>query len=416
VSDPADPSPGEQRQPYQDHPLAGPVLNIGRALLNVGSPAHRLEAAMQVMAERLGIKAEFFSTPTALIASLGDGSRQQTFMARAEPGQVNLAKLADLTDVMERLASGTLEPAAANQRVHEIERAPERYRGLIRYFAFLLAAAGISVLLGGGWRELILGALLGGVTGGLVMAFSRRVDVRHLVTPVAAFLVTLLGTLWCARDPATALMPAIIAGVIMLVPGLDLTIATRELASGHLVSGSARLAQTLIIFALLTFGLALGGMIGAWIGGAVELRVPSPRPNWLIAVGFGMAALGFTLQFQAYLRDWPFMLMSCLVAWSALLAGQELGAPILGAFIGGLAVGLAGNLFARATRRPGSIVHLPGLILLVPGSIGLRSLSALLGDDVLAGLETGMLAALVAVGLSTGMILAGVLVRPRNLL
>jgi uncharacterized membrane protein YjjP (DUF1212 family) len=267
MSGPADPSPGEQRQPYQDHPLAGPVLNIGRALLNVGSPAHRLEAGMQVMAERLGIKAEFFSTPTVLIASLGDGSRQQTFMARAEPGRASLAKLADLTDVMEQLASGALDPAAANQRVHEIERTPERYRGMIRYFAFLLVAAGISVLFGGGWREMILGGLLGGVTGGLVMAFSGRVDVRHLVTPVAAFLVTLLGT-----------------------------------------------------------------------------------------------------------------------------------------------------LFARATRRPGSIVHLPGLILLVPGSIGLRSLSALLGDDVLAGLETGMLAALVAVGLSTGMILAGVLVRPRNLL
>ncbi len=416
MSSPSRHSPAEH-QPYQDHALAGPVLNIGRALLNVGSPAHRLEVAMQVMAERLGLKAEFFSTPTVLIASLGDGMRQQTFIARAEPGQPNLGKLADLTDVMECLASGELDPAEADRRVHQIDRATARYPATIRFFAFVLVAAGVSVLIGGGWRELILGGALGGVTASLVLAFSNRLDLERLVTPVAAFLVTLLGTLWCSIDPATALMPAIIAGMITLLPGMDLTVATRELASGHLVSGSARLSQTAVIFALLTFGLVLGGAAGGWIVGPLALvGASSAQPAWLLGAGLGLAAIGFTLQFQAHLRDWPYMLISCLLAWSALMLGQALAAPVLSAFVGGLVVGLAGNLFARLTRRPGSIMHLPGLILLVPGSIGMRSLAALLGDDVLAGLQTGLLATLVAAGLATGMILAGVVIRPRNLL
>src|SRR5690554_7918805 len=72
--------------PYTANRYARLVLNLGRALLNVGSPAHRLESAMQIMAERLGLKSEFFSTPTALIVNLGDGEQQQTFLARAEPG------------------------------------------------------------------------------------------------------------------------------------------------------------------------------------------------------------------------------------------------------------------------------------------------------------------------------------------
>ena len=68
---------------------------------------------------------------------------------------------------------------------------------------------------------------------------------------------------------------------------------------------------------------------------------------------------------------------------------------------------------AIASGRPASIVQIPGLILLVPGSIGMRSLSALLGQDVISGLETGFLAVMVAVALATGMILASALVPPR---
>ena len=59
-------------------------------------------------------------------------------------------------------------------------------------------------------------------------------------------------------------------------------------------------------------------------------------------------------------------------------------------------------------------MHLPGLILLVPGSIGMRSLSALVGQDVISGIETGFLAIMIAVALATGLILASALVPPRT--
>jgi len=77
-------------------------------------------------------------------------------------------------------------------------------------------------------------------------------------------------------------------------------------------------------------------------------------------------------------------------------------------------VGMAGNLFVRFSGRPGSIMHLPGLILLVPGSIGLRSLATLLENDVISGIETAMLAAMIAVALTTGMIVSSVLLPPRK--
>jgi uncharacterized membrane protein YjjP (DUF1212 family) len=408
------PPSGENLQPYESSRYAALVLNLGRALLHVGSPAHRLESAMQIMADRLGLRAEFFSTPTSLIVSLGDGSKQQTFLARSDPGSANLSKLADLTDVMDELATGKIDPEQADERVRAIDSAPPRYGWALQMLGFVAIALGVAPLIGGGLRETLLAGALGVVTGLSVLWLRSHADRSRLITPITAALTSFLGTLWCGFDPQTALMPAVIGAMIALVPGMDMTTASRELATGHLVSGASRMAFAMMIFALLTFGLVMGGMAGQVLVGPVDLVTPSLRPDWLPPIAVLVAAFGLMLLTQAHKRDWIWILVACLVAWAAAVFGVWLEAPVIGAFIGALAVGLAGNIFVHFTGRPGSILHIPGLILLVPGSIGLRGLAALLGDDVISGIETAMLAGIIAVALTTGIILASVLVPPRN--
>lgn len=403
-------------QPYEASRYGSLVLNLGRALLHVGSPAHRLESAMQIMADRLGMQAEFFSTPTSLIVSLGDGHRQQTFLARSDPGSANLGKLAELTEVMEQLAEGTIDPETADERVRTIDRAPPLYGPWLQFSAFVLIAAGIAPLLGGGWRETLLAAPLGAIAGVTVLWMRRHIERSRLATPLVAALITFFGTLWCGLDPRTALMPAIIAAMLPLLPGMDMTTATRELATGHVVSGSSRLAFAIMIFALLTFGLVLGGMSAQKLVGPVDLITASTRPHWLPVIGVLLGSLGLMLLIQAARRDWFWILAACLIAWAGASIGSVIEAPVIGAFIGGLAVGLAGNLFVHWTGRPGSILHIPGLILLVPGSIGLRSLATLLTEDVVSGVETAMHAGIIAVALTTGMILASVLLPPKTTL
>jgi len=414
--DPSEEGTLGSEQPYVADRYGRLVLNLGRALLHVGSPAHRLESSMQVMADRLGLQAEFFSTPTSLIVSLGDGHRQQTFLARSDPGSANLGKLADLTAVMEDLADGRIDPETADERVRAIDAAPPLYGAWLQLLAFVLIAGGVTPLLGGGWRETLLAMPLGLLTGLIVVLMSRHSERSRLINPMAAAVATFLGTLWCAYDSHTALLPAILAAMIPLLPGMDLTTAARELSTGHLVSGSSRLAFAVTVFALLTFGLVLGGMGGNALVGEVELTDASFQPVWLPLTGVVVAAIGLMMLIQAHLRDWLAILGVTWLAWIGAGLGSWMAAPVVGAFIGGLSVGLAGNLYVRFTARPSSILHIPGLILLVPGSIGLRSLATLLNQDVVAGVETAILAGVIAVALTTGMILASVLIPPRNTL
>jgi len=406
----------DHSQPYASSPYGKLVLNLGRALLHVGSPAHRLESAMHIMAARLGLQAEFFSTPTALMVSLADGTQQQTYLARSEPGSANLSKLAELTEVMDGLADGRLDPEQANQRVCAIDTAPPRFGRAWQLAGFTAIACGVAPLIGGGWRETLAATALGTLTGLAVLWLGGHSERSRLINPVSAALITFLGTLWCGHDGQTALMPVIIASLIALVPGMDLTTACRELATGHLVSGSSRVASAIMIFALLTFGLVVGGMAGQALTGPVELVAASPAPHGLRPAGLLLAAFGLLILFQASRRDWIWMLLACLIAYSSATLGGLLQAPVIGAFFGALSVGLAGNLFVQFTGRPGSIMHLPGLILLVPGSIGLRSLAALLENEIIPGIETAMLAGMIAVALTTGLIVASVVLPPRTTL
>src|SRR5690606_308893 len=85
--------------PKSGDPTIDFLLELGRALHRFGAPAHRLEAALVGVANRLGVSAQIFSSPTMLMAAIGTPARQQTFMLRVEPGDVDLGKLARVNHI-----------------------------------------------------------------------------------------------------------------------------------------------------------------------------------------------------------------------------------------------------------------------------------------------------------------------------
>src|SRR5690625_1828081 len=134
------------------------------------------------------------------------------------------------------------------------------------------------------------------------------------------------GTLWCGYYTCTALMPSVLAAMIPLLPGMDLTTAARELSTGHVVSGSSRLAFTVTIFALLAFGLVLGGMGGQAVVGPVELVLPIETPLWLSTAGILAAAIGLMLLIQAPARDAFWILCVTMLAWAGAQFGEWINA------------------------------------------------------------------------------------------
>ena len=87
----------------------------------------------------------------------------------------------------------------------------------------------------------------------------------------------------------------------------------------------------------------------------------------------------------------------------------------LGTFAGALAVGLAGSAYERLKRRPAAVVSVPGILMLVPGSVGFRGLTSLIERQAVAGVETIFSMILTVVALVAGLLIAAAVIPERRM-
>ena len=408
-------APTTPTAPPADHGGEALLLELGRALHSYGTPAHRLEAALAGLARRLGVEAEFFSAPTAIFAQFG-GPGGVARLARVEPGEVNLEKQALLDEVAERVWHGTLDPAAALAAVRRIVAALPRYGPALSTACFGLASGAAARFFGGGLREIAASVVVGLAIGLLAVAAGRRPALGRVFETLAATLATALAVSanWLAFP--VSVYVTTLAGLIVLIPGLTLTVAINELATRNWVSGTARLVGAGAAFVQIGLGVTLGSQLTRVLPGWQPPPVPDQLPAWTVAVAVVGASLGFVVLFGARPGDAPWIVAAGAIAFWGARGGAELLGPQLGVAAGAFAVGAASNLYSRWANVPTAITLVPGIMLLVPGGLGFSSLSAMLDKNVVSGVETAFAALMVAVALVAGLLVANVLVPARKAL
>lgn len=392
------------------------VLNLGRALHTSGYSADRLEEALSLASDRLGLEGQFFSTPTSIMASFGPQDDQRTFMLRVSPGDSNLAKLARVDQVTRDVLTGRLTPAEGTAAIGKIESAPPDYGPVITTLAFGVVSGSAARFLGGGLTEIIVGTLAGLGIGCLALLAERHPGLARVFEPLAAFTGSVLVTLAAAAGAPVAVLVATLAAVIILIPGLTLTTAITELSTRHLASGTARLAGALVLLLGITFGIALGAKIVTLITGPVPRVDPVELPGWTLFLSLVTVALGFVVLLKAEVRDVGYIIVAGGLAYVGARVGGNLLGPELGAFGGALLTGVGSRFYSRYTNRPSQITLVPGLLLLVPGSIGLRSFTEMLEGEAISGVEGVFRVALIAVSLASGILIARLITPKRALL
>ncbi len=406
----SDPAPTD----LQRDPRIRFLLEFGRALQLYGAAAHRLEEALESCCLHLGVEGQFFATPTSVFCAFGSLDDQRVRLLRVNAGEVDLGKLTELYELWGRIAAGRLTPADAAARVRGIVASRRTTPPLLVLACSAAASGSAACFFGGGAFDLLLAVLLGLGVGVLTLGQARFVRLRRVAGPAAAFLaaaaVTVLGVRHGFGRDLT-----IIASLILLVPGFTLTIAISELAHGHLAAGTARLMGAIMVFLSLTVGVALGVRVGIELAGA-PLPQPPPLvlPWWATAAALLVASLCYVVLFHARARDIGWIVATCALSFYGARFGSHALGPDMGVFLGAFLVGAVSNALARGRGTPSAVTALPGIIVLVPGSLGLRSLASLLEGQTLVGVNTAFAVFMVACALVTGLLLANFLVPTRR--
>ena len=386
------------------------LLALGRGLHQAGLSTDALEEVLHDVAVASGVALQVNVLPTSLILAVGSGFAQRVQILRLEPGNVHLRKLALLENVVDALRRGARAPGDALADVMRIDTALQPDPPVTTVLAYLLLAVGTALLLGGFASDIAASAVVGIAIGAIAAVSQRSRRANRVFEISAAFVATVIIALWERFLGSLSLYVVLIAGIVPLLPGYSLTTAFSELANRNWVSGTARLGGVFVTL----LSLACGFVLGSEVGGSTIMTSATIGASTVTAastIGAGvLMALGIVLLLHARLRDVGWIVISALATIALSRTFPPLGITQAAPFVTAFAVGLGTNLAARYLRIPRSVVLVPALLVLVPGSVSYESLLSVFqsdSTDAVSLLVRALLAAiLIVAGFLTSQLLA----------
>ena len=396
------------------------VVELAEHLHGYGTTAQRLEGAIESVSKRLGLACEPWVNPTGMILSFSDptmpaGSTDTTRVIRVALGDTDLYKLCEADRIAERVMAGELDVAAGRAALRALAHPPSRRWRAMQVFGFGLASAAVAGLLRLPWLDIGSAGIIGLLLGLLELAAQSRPRLQEASDAVAGLVAGSVAILVASLVGPLNLNTVIIASLIVLLPGMALTNAMNELTSRHLVSGTARFAGAMTTILKLTIGTAIALSLAQLAGLEPIVRALRPQPEWVVWCALALGAYAFAVLFRAHRRDYPLVMAAAAAGYLISRFGGEAFGASAGVFLAALAMTAGGNLYARWSNRPGALVRLPGIIMLVPGSTALRGVISLVqAQDIGAGQDAAMAALNTLMALLAGLMFGNLLMPARR--
>lgn len=226
----------------------------GRILLENGAEIYRTEQTIQHICSAYGMKGcECFAMPTALIISvIGRGGEAHTMVRRIKARRVDLNKV-DAVNTFSRSLNMDSPTDEVRRRLRYIDRLGP-YPQWVRLLASAVGAGAFSVMFGGNFANLAGGMLAGAAACLAGMGLERLEAGEFLANMMGGAVCTLCGWAATALGISADWWVVTLSTLMLLVPGMLITNALRNIAAGDLVSGGSNGAEALSIAAALSGG------------------------------------------------------------------------------------------------------------------------------------------------------------------
>lgn len=398
------PEPGNEENPValaeeSSSPAAIPAVDtaalleflyrLGQAYLACGEQTAKVELQLRRIATAYGMrKARVVAFPTAIFISLHDHNGERVTMAECETRSLRLDQMADVYSLGAAAQSGKQDLKDGLERLAAIRRQKPRFGNAGFVAGHTILTVGLAMVLMPTAANLAAAGVLGLIVallklsnrGGSVMAIPLPVIAATTVSALV-FLAIRYGL---PVDPVHAIVPPLVT----FLPGVMLTLGMVELAYGDMVSGSSRLTTGFVHLVLLALGLGIGAAVTGYTPQDLLMSaspyVNLPVVGWAGVLVFG---LGVYLHFSAPRNSLHWLILVLLAAFGAQrLSTIFIDSEISGFFGTLVATPMAYLIQLRFKGPPAAVTFLPSFWLLVPGALGLLSVTRMMSDGG-AGLD-----------------------------
>ena len=387
---------------------------VGDAMIDAGYSGVTVRRALEDIAEVNGLpSSQVLVFPTALLVSARGEGQHRTGAITSGEQRLVLAQVDELQRTVDAARKGVLDPASTVRRIREIRAMAPPYGPVLRVLGYVVLCGGLAVLLGASWIGVALSAGLGVIVGAALLV-SERLPRGYgaLLTVGMAFVVALVVFLLLRAGFGPGILAALIAPLVVLLPGVLLTTAALELSTGQMISGSGAPRRRRL--AARAPGRRHRHRGGDRRGARVRLhREPrGARSRRRRGSRWPSSARASPLHQCVPRRSILWMLLVLYMTYAAQVIGAAFLGGVLSAFVGALVVVPVTALVAQQPRGPAALVSfMPAFWLLVPGALGLVGVTDLLHGDT-GGLNSIVATLSTMVAISLG-VLAGSVVSNR---
>lgn len=238
------------------------LLNIGEAMLQNGAEVKRVEDTLDRMGKAYGaVRMNVFVITSSIVITMVFADNQEVTQTRRilTPGGTDFGKLEDFNALSRRYCEDPVPDRDLSLIVKEKTEAKPDKRKL--YAGSVLAAGSLAVFFGGNLAD----GLAAGIFAVLICFMQRKLPpfcTNKVIFNLICSFITGISICIAARlFPVTHGDKIIIGDIMLLIPGIAMTNAVRDVLVGDTISGIMRLIESL----LWACSLACGFMAAVWL-------------------------------------------------------------------------------------------------------------------------------------------------------
>ena len=237
---------------------------LGYQLMYSGAEIYRVEESVNRLLTAYGLQPQVFAIPNCLIVSLNTPSGHPiTSMRRIPAHGTDIELLEACNDLCRRLCREVPPLEEAKELVGRLCAGHRAHPTWVLLLGYVTAAAFFAAFFGGNIRDGFSAGLCGLGVGLWVLCLSNPMRlVVFFQSLIGAAFASLLALLLTDLGVGVNLNYITIGTLMVLVPGMALTNAMREIVNGDIISGINRTAEAILTAAAISLGVILSLAIG----------------------------------------------------------------------------------------------------------------------------------------------------------
>ena len=350
------------------------IVALGKALHVYGIPSYKIQAYLTEVAKKQGITGSFMDSPTWINYIFYEDENSYSYVECVLPGSLNLGAYSRIAELTNKVIDSKINNYSIHKELALIHAKTKEVNHFRLVLAYAFSAGSFSVLIGTNLVSFFFSLILGALIYLLVFLTGKSKYLENVFESLSALVVTIICCLLTLVFPNLNLGLTILSSIIIFIPGLAITTALEEITSKSLVSGGAKLFDSVILLFKQFFGVLLGlALMTSLVDIDLTYHV-SEMPKWTTFFAIPIFSIALLPIFQVRKKDMLFGALTGITAFimTVLLSGYGI---LVSTFIGTLVVVGVSRLFGLISKTPKTVFLIQGIVMLVPGSKSFMGLS-----------------------------------------